>query len=228
MEEAAMQDRPTVIVFDVNETLSDTAGLAGSFTEVGAPGHLAATWFAQLLRDGFALTSTADNVAFGTIAGSLLEATLDGVELNRPLDQAKQYLMGSFARLPLHADVVPGLTSLADAGFRLVTLSNGSAAVAEALFDAAGVTQVFERLLSVEQAPVWKPGAPSYRWAAEVCGVDVADMMLVAVHPWDIHGAVRAGLRTAFVNRGERAYPSYFAPAELTVRSLTDLARQWG
>ncbi len=53
-------------------------------------------------------------------------------------------------------------------------------------------------------------------------------MMLVAVHPWDIHGAVRAGLRTAFVNRGERAYPSYFAPAELTVRSLTDLARQWG
>jgi len=68
----------------VNETLSDMSTLAHGFEAVGAPGHVAATWFAQVLRDGFALTSTGDNIQFATIAASLLDATLDSVELTGP------------------------------------------------------------------------------------------------------------------------------------------------
>jgi len=48
---------PSVIVFDINETLPDMAPVAELFTGVGAPGHLAPLWFASLLRDGFALTT---------------------------------------------------------------------------------------------------------------------------------------------------------------------------
>jgi len=225
-KERSMDERPKVIVFDVNETLSDTTALADNFEEVGAPAHLAATWFARVLRDGFALTSTGDNVEFATIAGSLLDATLDSVELTRPLAEAKKSVLGSFARLPLHPDVAPGISDLAAAGFRLVTLSNGASTVAGSLFEAAGLTGVFERLLSVDDAPVWKPGAGSYRWAAQRCGVEPSEMMLVAVHPWDIHGAARAGLRTAWVNRGDQGYPSFFARAELEVASVTDLGRE--
>ena len=47
-------DRP-VLVFDVNETLSDMRPLRHAFEEVGVPGELAATWFASVLREGFAL-----------------------------------------------------------------------------------------------------------------------------------------------------------------------------
>jgi FMN phosphatase YigB (HAD superfamily) len=50
-----MQPRPIVIVFDVNETLSDMAPMARRFADVGAPELLAQVWFASLLRDGFAL-----------------------------------------------------------------------------------------------------------------------------------------------------------------------------
>jgi 2-haloacid dehalogenase len=225
-EEETMGDRPKVLVFDVNETLSDTKVLAERFAEVGAPEHLAATWFAQILRDGFALTSAGDKTAFAAIAEVHLEATLGSAELNCPLDEAKKALLGSFARLPLHSDVAPGLTDLAAAGFRSVTLTNGAATVAGSLFEAAGLVGIFERLLSVDDAPAWKPSAAAYRWAADVCGVGPAEMMLVAAHPWDIHGATRAGLRTAWVNRANRQYPAYFARAELTVSSLTDLAQQ--
>lgn len=114
-----MTTRPKVLVFDVNETLSDMKVLADRFAEVGAPDHLATTWFAQILRDGFALTSTGDNVAFAAIAEAVLDATLGSVGLNRPLDEAKRALIGSFARLPLHPDVAPGLADLAAAGFDL-------------------------------------------------------------------------------------------------------------
>jgi 2-haloacid dehalogenase len=43
---AGVQPRPRVIVFDVNETLSDMAPMAGRFADVGAPDLLATVWFA--------------------------------------------------------------------------------------------------------------------------------------------------------------------------------------
>ena len=49
--------RPALLVFDVNETLSDMSPMGQRFEDVGAPAHLATTWFAGLLRDGFALTA---------------------------------------------------------------------------------------------------------------------------------------------------------------------------
>jgi len=49
-------------------------------------------------------------------------------------------------------------------------------------------------------------------------------MMLVAVHPWDVDGAGRAGLRTAWLNRGGTGYPVHFRRPDLEVRSLADLA----
>lgn len=48
--------RPYLVVFDVNETLSDMSPLAARFEDVGAPSLTAQIWFAELLRDGFALT----------------------------------------------------------------------------------------------------------------------------------------------------------------------------
>jgi hypothetical protein len=52
-----MNRDPSVVVFDVNETLSDMSPMARRFADVGAPEHLAKLWFATLLRDGFALTA---------------------------------------------------------------------------------------------------------------------------------------------------------------------------
>ena len=44
-----MTDRPELLVFDVNETLSDLTPMARRFEAVGVPGHLAQVWFAGLL-----------------------------------------------------------------------------------------------------------------------------------------------------------------------------------
>ena len=70
--------RPTLIVFDVNETLSDMRPLADRFVEVGLPAHEAQTWFAGLLRDGFALTSVGVNPGFADLAAEALRLRLRG------------------------------------------------------------------------------------------------------------------------------------------------------
>jgi 2-haloacid dehalogenase len=87
----------------------------------------------------------------------------------------------------------------------------------------AGRSDAFEALLSVEDAPGWKPAQSAYGYAGQASGTDPSQMMLVAVHPWDIHGAARAGLQTAWINRAGATYPAYFTPPDHTVTALTEL-----
>ena len=214
----------SVIVFDVNETLSDMSPMGQRFVEVGAPAHLAKLWFATLLRDGFALTAAGDNGTFAGIGAEALRGLFTGMELNMDTDSAAQHVMAGLSSLGLHADVADGVKVLHAAGYRLVTLTNGSTQVAEKLFTDAGIRDSFELLLSVEDAPAWKPGKAAYEYAATACGTAPGQMLLVAVHPWDIHGASRAGLATAWINRTGGPYPDYFRAPDYTISALPDLA----
>ena len=216
--------RPEVVVFDVNETLSDMSPMAARFADVGAPRHLAATWFAGLLRDGFALTAAGSCPSFAELGAGLLRVQLAGLPLDRDLDASVAHIMQGFGSLALHPDVAAGISALADAGLRLVTLTNGAASVAAGLFERAGIRDRFERLLSVEEAGVWKPAPGAYAYALGECGVAPSAALLVAVHPWDVDGAHRAGLTTAWLNRTGAPYPDHFARADVEIASLVDLA----
>ncbi len=216
--------RPAVLVFDVNETLSDMAPLAGRFEDVGAPAQLAKTWFAELLRDGFALTVSGGSESFAALGAEALRVRLVSQPLDRPVDAAVDHVMAGFSALGVHADVPEGVRALGDLGIRLVTLSNGAAAVADTLLQGAGLRDRFERLLSIEEAGVWKPAGGAYAYALAECGVEPNDAMLVAMHPWDTDGAQRAGLAAAWVNRSGARYPAYFTAPDLEVASLTELA----
>jgi 2-haloacid dehalogenase len=219
-----MTRRPDVVVFDVNETLSDMAPLSQRFRDVGAGAATFRLWFATVLRDGFALTAAGGQERFAAIAEEALRGVLSAQKLNRDPDDAVEHVLAGLAELEVHPDGAEGVRRLRRSGLRLVTLSNGAASVAERLLGRAGVRDSFELLLSVEDAGAWKPSARAYDYAARECGVDVADLLLVAVHPWDTDGAGRAGAATAWINRESERYPGYFLAPDLEAPSLTELA----
>ena len=220
-----MSRAPAVVVFDVNETLSDLAPLADRFVDVGAPGHLAPTWFASVLRDGMGLAAAGTSEPFAVIAASVLRTVLAQAGV-ADVEAGVSHVMQGVAELAVHDDVPDGVRVLHGAGRTLVTLSNGSADVADGLLTRAGLREHFAQLLSVEQAGLWKPARAAYEHAVRSCGVAPYELLLVAVHPWDIDGAARAGLRTAWVDRAGTPYPTHLRAPELVATSLPDLARQ--
>ena len=213
-----------LIVFDVNETLSDLGPLADAFVAVGAPGHLVDHWFSSVLRDGFALSLAGTCPDFAELGRSVLSGLLAAYPLRIEAVAAIEEIMDAFARLPVHPDVADGIRALRAAGRQVCTLSNGGTAFADAMLSAAGVRELVDPLLSVRDAGAWKPLPRAYRYAALATGVDPADMLLVAVHPWDCDGAMRAGLRAAWINRSGVPYPSMFATPEYSARSILELA----
>ena len=221
--------RPTVIVFDVNETLSDLSPLGARVVEVGASASAAPLWFASVLRDGFALTAAGENPPFAGVARELLLSLLaEAPQLNRPVEEAARHVMDGFAMLELHPDVASGVDRLHEDGFRLVTLSNGAALVAERLLTSGNIRDRFEQLLSVEDAGAWKPAARPYEYAAQVCDAKPDELMLVAVHPWDVDGARRAGLQSCWVNRSGGPFPATFLEPTYTVSSIEEIPELWG
>ena len=217
---------PAVLLFDVNETLSDLTPLRDTFAKFGVPDGTADTWFAATLRDGFALTVTGTKPSFTDLATDVARGLL--APHVHDADAAVEEVVSGFRNLSVHDDVVEGIDDLHTLHVRLVTLSNGAASVADELLARAGIRDRFERLLSVDDAPGWKPAADAYRYAADACGVPIEDCMLAASHPWDLHGARRAGMRTAWVNRADRPYPRVFDQPDLEAESMVDLAAQLG
>jgi len=217
---------PTVLVLDVNETLSDLSPLRDAFSALGAPPELAATWFAATLRDGFALTVTGPRPSFVDLAADNTRTLL--APYTRDLDVAAAQVIQAFRSLTVHADVAEGLQDLRTLHRRVVTLSNGAAAVANGMLAPAGIRELVEQVLTVDDAPRWKPAAEAYRYAAEACGVPVEDCLMVASHPWDLHGASGAGMATAWLNRGDAPYPRSFRSPDFEAESMVDLAAQLG
>jgi 2-haloacid dehalogenase len=217
---------PAVVIFDVNETLSDLSPLAARFEEVGAPPGLLAGWFAGTLRDGIALSASGGYASFLEVGRAVLIAELTLLpRLSHPPAEAADHVLAGLATLSVHPDVPEGLRLLDAAGIRMATLTNGSAELARGLLERAGLDTLVERSLDVSEVRRWKPAPEPYLYACRELGVGPAGAALVAVHPWDVQGAIRAGLRGAWLDRAGVPYPEVFARPLARAHDLPSLAR---
>jgi 2-haloacid dehalogenase len=205
--------RPKLLVFDVNETLLDLRAMKDGVAEaLAGRADLLPLWFTTMLH--YSLVSTVgDNYDdFGAIgvAAMMMVARNHGVELSQ--EAAREAVM-PICSLPAYPEVAAALGQLKQAGFRMVTLTNSSHATVDAQIKNAGLVELFEDLLSIEDVQMFKPHTHVYRWAARKIGVPSNECLLLAAHGWDIAGALWAGWRAAFLSRpGAQLYPLAPAP----------------
>jgi 2-haloacid dehalogenase len=206
--------RPSVVAFDVNETLLDLAPVRAALIEAGQPEHLLPAVFARTLLTGFAAAAVGGWCRFRDAFDTALAQSTDLSALDRGR------VADAFGELVPHPDVEPALRLLAEARVRAVTLSHGAPGVAEAGLARGGIRPLVERTLSSELIRAWKPEPAVYLWAAGVCDVEPARLALVAAHGWDVQGAQRAGLTGAWFPRGERVYPAVYDPPHVSAADL--------
>ncbi|MGI8438046.1 MAG: HAD-IA family hydrolase [Chthoniobacterales bacterium] len=142
-----------------------------------------------------------------------------------PNPEKMEAVVESFATLPVHSDVKQGMQVLRDGGIRVAALTNGSAATTRKMFAGAGLENAVEAFISIEEIKQWKPAAAVYLHAAKQLQVQPADLALVAAHDWDIDGAARAGLTTAYLIRHQPRGSTAMVAPDITARTLPEAAR---
>ena len=196
----AATQSPSIIAFDVNETLLDLTTLEPLFERVFGHPRVLREWFAQLVLYSEALTLSDLYTPFSEIGAGALRmvgATSARAVTERDVDELKQRL----GAMPAHADAAPALERLRDAGFRLVTLTNSPPAASPTPLERAGLADHFERMFSVHEVGRFKPAPETYGLVARELGAAPADLCMVACHLWDTIGAQAAGCTGALVRR---------------------------
>jgi 2-haloacid dehalogenase len=123
--------------------------------------------------------------------------------------------------MPAYPEARAALERLAAAGARLGVLTQSSADAAEQVLRAAGLRDVLETVISAQDAGAFKPDPRVYRLALERLGEPA---WLVAAHWWDVAGAARAGLRTAWVSRHDGVYPDAAPAPDVRAGDLLEAA----
>ncbi|MGB8961589.1 MAG: haloacid dehalogenase type II [Pseudonocardiaceae bacterium] len=231
------QDHVSVLAFDIFGTTVDwRTGVADQVAEIAAQcgAVLNAGAFADEWRDHYlpsmsrVRTGEREWAYLDTLHRESLDQLLEQHEVGDAFDEpARRRLVLAWHRLPPWDDAIAGLTRLR-ARYVLAALSNGGFALLTHLIKMAGLP--FDCILSAELARTYKPDPLVYRTAAGLLDLAPAQIMMVAAHTWDLHGARDAGLRTAFLERPREKGPHRASDraadvtSDLAVAGFTELA----
>ena len=225
-----MTAAPSVLVFDVNETLIDIDAMAPLFEQLFGDSRAMREWFGQLVMYSMTTALSGCYVDFFTLGQGVLRmlGEIHGVRIADPdLDRIKRAML----TMPAHPDVADGLAALRDNGFRLATLTNSPPNPGGASpLQGAGLGGYFERQFSVDTSRVFKPSTGLYTGVAAELGVRPSECMMVAAHVWDTIGAQAAGFSGALITRpGNAPLPAHDLPQPTVIAAdLRELAQQLG
>ncbi len=211
---------PGTIVFDIIGTCFSLDKPRQQLTALGAPAAALPLWFAQTLRDAFALSHAGGYQPLQQILSAELPRTLALLAVDATPAQLAD-VIDAFSELELQVDAVECFELLAQAGLKIVALTNSSENATRKLLERAECLKYFAEIHSADTVKKTKPHPDVYNLvSADIEG----DTWLVAAHAWDIVGAARAGLKTAFITPTERGYLAAYPPPTLIGNSLNDVA----
>lgn len=208
-----------VLLFDLNGTLLDTSALRPRIHAIFNGKLSVDSWFDQVIQHAMAATLAGEYREFGHIAIAVLQMNAAARGINLSSSDIHKVQTG-LQRLPPFPDVKSALRTLRASGFRLAVLTNSAPAAMQRQLQSAGLSESFHQPLSVHAVGRFKPAPEPYAFAAQQLNVHPGEILMVAAHHWDLWGASRAGLQTAFLQRPNK---SLFPEAPLPHYVAADL-----
>lgn len=217
--------QPT-LAYDVYGTLIDTHGLVVTLHQMVGEQAMAFSqlWREKQLEYSFRRGLMQHYATFAVCTADALDYTCLRFKVVLT-DTQKEQLLRGYRSLPAFDDVKDGLLRAKELGFRLFAFSNGSSDALEALLGSAGIRDMFLDLVSVDEVKSFKPNPGVYCHFLRRAGACGSAAWLISCNPFDVIGAISAGMKAAWVKRAEDAvFDPWGVEPTLTVRSLSGLA----
>ena len=214
------------LAFDAYGTLFDVFSVTALCEQLfpGKGNQLAQIWRFKQLQYSLMRSLMGRHRDFWGLTEDGLVWASKNLQLDLTADKKKQ-LMDAYLSLAAFPDVKPGLDALKKQGIKLAILSNGEPRMLEAAAKSAGIRDLLDDVISVEEVKVFKASPRVYNLAAERMKVSNAELGFVSANNWDAIGAVSAGLRTFWIQRSAAEVPEELGfQVDTIVKALTDLA----
>jgi len=215
----------TTLAFDVYGTLINTHGVVSALEElVGDQAKaFSNTWRDKQLEYSFRKGLMQNYETFAVCTSQALDYTCTCYAANLS-DGQKKELMSLYRVLPAFDDVEKGLQQLKNSGFRLYAFSNGAADALEVLLNNAGIRDLFLDVVSVDDIKSFKPNPAVYSHFLRQSKSTGGSAWLISSNPFDVIGAISAGMKSAWVRRSPEAiFDPWGIEPTITVNNLLEL-----
>ena len=216
------------LAFDVYGTLINTHGVVSALEElVGDQAKaFSNTWRDKQLEYSFRKGLMQNYETFAVCTSQALDYTCVFYGTSLSAGQ-KQELMSLYRVLPAFDDVAEGLRRLQNSGFRLYAFSNGAADALEVLLNNAGIRELFLGVVSVDDIKSFKPNPAVYSHFLRQSQSTGGSAWLISSNPFDVIGAISAGMKSAWVRRSPEAiFDPWGIEPTITVNSLLELDKK--
>jgi 2-haloacid dehalogenase len=163
-----------------------------------------------------------EHTPYREIGNEAAEYTLQRAGIEHT-DREVRDLVSGIERLDPFPEVVEALAAIKANGFRLAVLSNGDRDMLARGVAHSGTADLWDHVISVEEAATFKPHRDTYTTAARLI-LEPREVLFVANHPFDCIGAKATGMATAFVDRRGRPFGNKRYPPDLIAEDFTQLA----
>jgi 2-haloacid dehalogenase len=215
----------TTLGFDVYGTLIDTAGIAKALeAHVGQrAADFSAFWRSKQLEYAFRRGLMQNYRDFSVCTRQALDFTAAHFKVSLS-DADTARLMDQYRHLPAYPDAPDGLHRLRASAFRMYAFSMGRTEDVIELLRRARLSEYLDGVVTLEDARLFKPSPAAYSLFVRAAGCSGSEAWLVSGNPFDVVGAVSAGLNGAWVKRSPDAvFDPWEVQATLTVQDLPAL-----
>ena len=135
-------------------------------------------------------------------------------------------LMAAYRTLDAYPEVAGVLGQLKARGAKLAILTNGDPDMIADAVRSAKLDGLFDHLITVHEAGIFKPHGKVYDLVAKHFGVPLSQVSFQSSNRWDVTAGKVAGMRGVWVNRtnAPAEYPD--TPPDLVIRDLAPLAAE--
>lgn len=220
-------------VFDAYGTLFDVDAAARTAAN-GPDGQilaqswpqLSANWRRKQLEYTWLRAAAGHHADFAQVTEHALDWAMEDAGLEEAGLRAR--LLALYQELPVFAEVPQVLRALAEHGMALAILSNGTPDMLASAVRSAGLQDMFQAVLSVEDVGVFKPAGAVYDMVGAQLGVARQDVLFISSNGWDICAGAAYGFRTLWVNRAGVPMDRLFGRPDATVHDLQGLLASLG
>jgi len=210
-------------VFDAYGTLFDvnaaTAAVRSRLDDKAE--QLADVWRQKQLQYTWLRSLMGRYVDFWQVTGEALDFAMAAVGISDPGLRAQ--LMQLYLTLKAYPDVADTLTKLKGRGLKCAILSNGNRSMLYSAVKNAGIYDMIDVILSVEQVGVFKPHPSVYQLAVDELRLTPSQICFLSANVWDAHAASAFGFRVAWINRFHQPKEGIPQDPHAEIRSLSEL-----
>lgn len=212
------------ILFDAYGTLFDVHSVA-SLAEQQFPGQgdvLSQLWRQKQLEYSWLRTMSGRYKPFWGITRDALRFAAKRLQL--PLtDEREQQLMAQYSSLSPFPENLQALRALKDAGLPLGILTNGNRDMIDISIRSAGMSGLFDHVLSSETVSAFKTVAAIYDLGPQAFACRARDILFVSSNGWDAVASRWYGYTSFWINRAGMPLEELDTEPDFTGTQLTEV-----